>query len=250
MSTLESPPLFGSPAREPRPIEVYVVEDDPILLERVLVPRLREFGFQVVGMQTAGALYELLKTGLPDIVVCDVGLPDEDGYSVARFLRAHHPTVGMIILTARREAQDRVRGLSEGADVYLSKPIEVEVLTAALHSLARRLQGTRTTQLPLTPEPTVALRWRLQANGWNLLSPMGHGIALTAGERSILLRLFESGGQVVARERLITDLSENSHDFDPHRLDTLVYRLRRKVSAAGFELPLAAVYGEGYVFNP
>lgn len=223
------------------PVNVIVLEDDAMLRERVLLPRLGDYGFEPVGMETAAALFAAIAIRLPDIVVLDVGLPDIDGYEVTRQLRARHPGLGIVLLTARGDTPDRVRGLSQGADAYLSKPVEIDLLAATLHSLARRLGGTR---------PPSPAGWQLDAQGWNLLAPSGANVALTKAERRLMARLVAAAGEAVGRQELMASLSPNVHDFDPHRLETLVYRLRRKVEqGCGMPLPLAAVHGEGYVLT-
>lgn len=222
-------------------LKIVLVEDDDMLRERVLRPRLADYGFEVAGLASAAALERRMAEDAPDIVVLDVGLPDASGYDVARGLRARHPRMGIVMLTARRETPDRVRGLNEGADAYLSKPVEIELLAATLHSLARRLHGERA--------PPAASGWRLLDNGWSLAGPGGE-VALTKSERRLLHCLAQAEGEPVGRDRLIAAVADNVHDFDPHRLDTLVYRLRRKVAeACGQALPLSAVHGEGYVLT-
>lgn len=222
-------------------LHVVVLEDDQMLRERVLLPRLADYGFKPVGMETAAQLFAAIALRVPDIVVLDVGLPDSDGYEVTRRLRLLHPGLGIVLLTARGETPDRVRGLSQGADAYLSKPVEMDLLAATLHSLARRMRG----QLP-----SAVPGWHLEANGWNLVTPAGDSIALTKAERRFLARLTATAGEAVSRDELMAALSSNVHDFDPHRLETLVYRLRRKVEqGSGAPLPLAAVHGEGYVLT-
>ena len=223
-------------------LQVALLEDDALLRERILLPGLLNYGFAVTGMETAAELEQHLQGSAADIVVLDVGLPDADGFEVARQLRARFPDIGIVMLTGRGETPDRVRGLSQGADAYLAKPVEIELLAATLHTLARRVQ-----RLQSAP---VARDWRLDSNGWCLLSPAGDSIALTKGERRLLQPLFAAAGDVVARETLIAALTDNVHDFDPHRVDSMIHRLRRKVVAAcGAQLPLQAVHGEGYVFN-
>lgn len=218
-----------------------MLEDDAVLRERVLIPKLRLFGFEVDGMETAAALREYLNAHTPEIVVLDVGLPDADGFSVAREVRATFPTLGLIMLTSRGETQDRVRGLSDGADAYLSKPVEIELLAATLHSLTRRLRGI--------PMPIATKQWQLDANGWCLLSPSGCNVALTRSERRVFHCLLANPGELVTRDTLIAALTSNVYDFDTHRLDSMIHRLRRKVlDGCGEPLPLAAVHGEGYVF--
>ncbi len=224
-------------------LRVALLEDDLLLRDRVLMPRLRDFGFDVTGLETAAELFAHLKAQSADIVVLDVGLPDSDGFTVARQLRAESPSLGIVMLTGRGETPDRVRGLSEGADAYLSKPVEIELLAATLHSLARRLRGRGERASGLR-------RWRLDSGGWCLVSPSGGSAALTKSERRLCHRLIEAAGQIVARETLIAALTDNAYDFDPHRLDSMLHRLRRKVAdSCGEPLPLVAVHGEGYVLT-
>ncbi|QNH23242.1 DNA-binding response regulator [Xanthomonas sp. GW] len=224
-------------------LRVLVLEDDPTLRERILLPGLRRFGFDTHGCGSGAELQARLRTWPADIVVLDVGLPDTDGFTVARELRQQYPAIGIVMLTSLGETEDRVRGLTGGADAYLSKPVEIDLLAATLHSLTRRLGGT-----PL--EPTRG-RWQLSEDGWCLLAPSGAAAALTASERRLCKRLLEQPGLLVAREALIAALTDRVYDFDAHRLDSMVHRLRSKAQRrCGIALPLAAVHGKGYIFDP
>ncbi len=193
-------------------------------------------------METAAELEAHLARSMPHIVVLDVGIPDADGFGLAQDLRRRYPDLGIVMLTWRNGTSDRVRGLSEGADAYLAKPVEVEVLAATLQSLARRLR---------LMVPDHGKGWRLDASGWCLLSPAAGSIPLTRAERRLLGRLLECpAGTLVLREQLIKAMTEDVHQFDPHRLESVIHRLRRKVTALGAgALPLRAVHGEGYVFG-
>jgi DNA-binding response OmpR family regulator len=225
------------------PPRIALLEDDLLLRDRILVPKLERYGFSIDPFGTAAELYASLPQQTYDIVVLDIGLPDEDGFSVTRRLRSAQPELGIVMLTGRGEAPDHIRGLTEGADAYLTKPVDIEVLTATLHSLARRLQS-------IAPGAAMPGGWQLDTHGWCLLSPGGQLIALTKTERRLVARLMEAPGQVVPREALIAALTSNIYDFDPHRIDSLVHRLRRKVSErTGESLPLVAVHGEGYVMG-
>lgn len=234
-----------NPLTEPAaPLTLALLEDDAVLRERVLVPGLKDFGFEVSGHETAASLFAHLLAQSIDIAIVDVGLPDQDGFSVARELRQHYPALGIVMLTGRGETPDRVRGLSEGADAYLAKPVEIELLAATLHSLARRLRNSSE-----RAKPSVS-GWRLDTDGWCLLSPSGAVVALTKSERSLFTCLVATPGKLVPRESLIAALTRNVYDFDSHRLDSMIHRLRRKVSdACGEPLPLSAVHGEGYVLT-
>ncbi|QNH14664.1 response regulator transcription factor [Xanthomonas sp. SI] len=224
-------------------LRVLVLEDDPTLRERILLPGLRRFGFDTHGCGSGAELQARLRTWPADIVVLDVGLPDTDGFTVARELRQQYPAIGIVMLTSLGETEDRVRGLTGGADAYLSKPVEIDLLAATLHSLTRRLGGT-----PLEP---ARGRWQLSEDGWCLLAPSGAAAALTASERRLCQRLLEQPGLLVAREALIAALTDRVYDFDAHRLDSMVHRLRSKAQRrCGIALPLAAVHGKGYIFDP
>lgn len=226
------------PAPASEPLRIALLEDDAELREKILAPGLRDLGFEVTGLGSAAALYLCLSTQAFDIVVLDVGLPDQNGFTVARYLR-QVSSVGVVMLTGRGSTPDRVRGLSEGADAYLAKPVELDLLAATLHSLGRRLHATPS---PGTPG------WRLDANGWRLLAPNDRTVELTRTERSVLSQLLAAEGETVDREALIASLTPDVFDFDPHRLETLIHRLRSKVRAAtGLQLPLRAVHGVGYV---
>lgn len=221
------------------PLRILLVEDDQLLSQRVLMPRLRRMGFDVEATAYAAEAVRQLAIQPADIIVLDVGLPDGDGFEVARRLRLEMAQMGIVMLTARGDVRDRVRGLSEGADAYLSKPVDIDVLAATLYSLGRRLR---------TVPPQTAADWRLGAGGWCLLSPAGQTVALTRTESRIMETLIRHRNQVVAREALIEALATNVYDFDPHRLESLIHRLRKKVSKVlGQELPLNTVHREGYV---
>jgi DNA-binding response OmpR family regulator len=233
------------PATEPG-ARIALLEDDIELRDRILLPGLADFGFPVEGFGRAAELYAAMLGGTFDIVVLDVGLPDEDGFSVTRRLRALSP-IGIVMLTGRDGVPDRVRGLSEGADAYLSKPVQTELLAATLRSLERRLRMRAGT----AHAATAAGRWSLDAGGWCLVAPAGAMVALTQAERRVLGLLLENPAEPVPRETIIAALTGNVHDFDPHRLETIVHRLRRKVAdGTGEALPVRAVHGVGYVMIP
>ncbi|WP_343237238.1 response regulator transcription factor [Xanthomonas sp.] len=229
-------------------LTVVVVEDDAEMRD-IIVDELGFRGAQVHGLDSAEALYRHLSVHPCDMVVLDVGLPGENGYTVARHLR-QIARVGIVMLTGRGGAGDMAHGLHQGADLYLVKPLDPAVLAAALQSLRRRLAPAATvTAAPAAATPaTPAARWRLADDGWTLQSPGGASLALTESERGFLRPLFAAAGTPVDRETLIAALTDQPWDFDPHRLETLVHRLRTRVSGAcGQPLPVRALRGSGYL---
>jgi DNA-binding response OmpR family regulator len=221
------------------PLCVLLLEDDALLRDRVLAPKLRQFGFEVMVAGRVAEMHGALSKRIPDIILLDVGLPDSNGFEVARKLRAERTQTGIVMLTGRSASADLVRGLSEGADAYLSKPVEIDVLVATLHSVARRLKPSAKIE---------GATWRLSNDEWFLLSPSGGKVKLSKTERLLLDTLMKQPNQVISRESLMASLTDDVAAFDPHRLDSLIHRLRRKVLAAlGEPLPLDAVHGMGYV---
>lgn len=226
---------------------VAVLEDDEQLREHILLPSLGDYGFKVTGAGSAAELYRHMISQHFDIVVLDLGLPDEDGLSVARYLRSASPTIGLVMLTGSRERKDRIQALQESMDAFLSKPVDVDVLAATLHSLSRRLEprGARTP----VPSADVVPSWQLEASGWRLIAPNDRIVALTAPEHCVLNLLMERIGEPVPRESLIEALTKDVYHFDPHRLEMMIHRLRRKAHGqTGEVLPLLTARGTGYLF--
>jgi DNA-binding response OmpR family regulator len=239
-------PLSSTPL--PR---VYIIEDDADLREE-MVYGLGEMGFDVLGFPDAPAFYRAQAVQPCDVAVVDVGLPGEDGHSVARHLRVSS-AVGIVMLTARGTLQDRLHGLQQGADAYLVKPVHLLELSAVLRGLGHRVAQHRTAMRSGGGAAPAASSveggdWRLTEAGWTLRDPQGRTMPLTYSERLFLRCLFETLDTPVSRDRLISALG-GSEDFDPHRIDALASRLRRKAEAAGIALSLRAVRGVGYVFH-
>lgn len=223
---------------------VLIVDDDVELRDQILVPGLRRFGFDPIGLGSAIELYRWLVSNSCSLVVLDVGLPDDDGFSIAKHLR-QTTGAGIVMLTGRDSTSDHIRGLSEGADVYFTKPLDVELLASALQSLSRRMQ----TASPSVSTPAVAEKWRIEADGWRLVAPNEVVVALSLTERAIICKL-RAADRPVPRDDLVSRLAELVEDFDPSRLEMLIHRLRRKVeSKTGIELPITSIRKQGYMLS-
>lgn len=220
-----------------------VVEDDAEFRDEVLLPVLSRSGFDVVGMGSALDLYRTMLSTRYDLVLLDVDLPDDDGFSIARHLRSLSPSLGIVMLTGYGSGRDRMRGLEAGVDAYLSKPADMQELVATLSNLAKRVGSQHAVA-------NAGDGWRLDDRGWRILSPEGVEVGLSLAERQVMAMLATTPGVPVRRDALIERLVENVHDFDPHRLEMLIYRLRRKcLKQTGDDLPLKAVRGVGYTLT-
>lgn len=228
------------------PARIAVLEDDDALREDILVPGVAAHGFEVEGFARSGELYRRMLATSFDVVLLDIGLPEEDGLSVARHI-GETTSAGIIVLTGRSDSGERIRGLEEAVDVWLRKPVEVEVIAASLHSLLRRLRPQSAGATAFAQAP--ASDWSLDATGWRLIAPGGRSVDLSRSERGVLLALQAARGEPVTSETLIAEIGERVDVFDKHRLEMLVHRLRRKVAdATGLPLPVRSVRSRGYVW--
>ncbi|PBJ81802.1 hypothetical protein CMZ84_14020 [Lysobacteraceae bacterium NML93-0399] len=206
----------------------------------ILVPALRRSGFEATGVPNALALYREMVATRFDLILLDVGLPDEDGFAIAQHLRLALPRMGLVMLTGFVSDQDRLRGLEAGVDAYLGKPVDVATVIATLRNLARRLE--------FDPPEAPSQTWTFDEPGWRFVSPGGRALDLGSSERTFLAELTKRPGTPVEREVLIAALGEDSDAFDPHRLEMIVHRLRKKcLQETGQELPVRTVRGVGYL---
>lgn len=220
---------------------IAVLEDDDAFREDILRVGLVRHGFLVETFAHSSELYRRLLSTSFDAIVLDIGLIDEDGLSVARQLRDVSP-LGIVVLTGRHDVKKSVEGFSDAVDVWLSKPVDMDFMTATIDALLRRMRAGSDV---LRDQPRG---WSVSSNGWHLHAPSGDYVALTQSERCVVERLIAAAGEPVSRAQLIADLGECEHDFDPHRLEMLIHRLRRKVAERFDEpFPLNAVRGRGYV---
>lgn len=230
-------------------ISVIVVEDEADLREEV-VDYLTDNGLSVRGVAAGAALDLVLREAPADIVVLDLGLPSEDGITIAERLRKRTPPVGIIMMTARTRVEERILGYDTGADIYLVKPVDFGELLAAIHATVRRaaLRDPAPTDVPLG-RPAGGLTWHLDTLGWRLVAPSGASLRLTRAETQALTCLTETPGEVVSRDDIALRMGKRP-DLGEHRyVDQVISRLRRKISnELGWEAPIGSAHGQGYYF--
>lgn len=230
---------------------VIVVEDDADLRDG-LIECLRLSGLQAHGVGSALEFYQELAASTFDVVVLDINLPDKDGYSIASFL-SEKTSLGIIMMTGRGQAEDRIRGFTSGADLYFVKPVDPNELALAVGNLARRLRGERSP--PPEPQPAAAtdappLSWTLDRVHWRLISPQAKAVQLSANEMQLIERLAARGGVPVPRAELVRLLGHDALSPESRGLDAAIRRLRRKTLAmAGEQLPVQTVQAVGLVFS-
>tara|TARA_R110000796_G_scaffold63377_9_gene146672 strand:- start:26209 stop:26889 length:681 start_codon:yes stop_codon:yes gene_type:complete len=222
-------------------MKLLLVEDES-LLRHHLFTRFTERGHIVDATENAeNALYQV-KEFNHDLAVIDLGLPGMSGLDLIREIRSQGKALPILILTARGNWQDKVEGLSAGADDYVVKPFQFEELEARLNALLRRSYGF--VQASIEAGPLRLDINRKQASVGDDVLP------LTAFEYRILEYLMRHHQQVVAKERLIEQLYPDDDERDPNVIEVLVGRLRRKLEAACPRLkPIETIRGLGYLFN-
>ncbi|MBI2235526.1 MAG: response regulator transcription factor [Magnetospirillum sp.] len=226
---------------------IAIVEDEAAL-RADLVEYLSGCGHQVVGCDCGAALDAALAGRTVDILILDVNLPGEDGFSIAARLR-DKSEIGIIMLTARNLGIDRVVGLELGADVYLVKPVDLREIEAQVRTLSRRMKlGTAGAAATAAAKPAGA-DWTFDQLGWLLIAPDGVSLKLTGNERVFVSLLVANPGEAVSRNDLFAALGKRTWSPEDRSVDSLVRRLRAKgEQALGRPLPIEAVHGIGYAF--
>ena len=234
---------------------VLIVEDD-VSVREMLAEYLGTHGYEVAQADGGAVMREAVEKSLPDVVLLDVNLPGEDGFTLARFLRDRYD-VGIIMVTGSADLADRVAGLEIGADDYVVKPFDLRELRARVKSVMRRMQArpsatpaAETAGAPASSRVAVAA-CTLDLASHQLFGADGREIPLTGMEFDLLKVFVERPNQVLNRDQLLT-LTRN-REWEPfdRSIDIRIARVRRKIEADP-EHPQAirTVRGAGYMFVP
>jgi two-component system, OmpR family, response regulator len=224
---------------------VLIVEDDEEisgLLRRYLIGQ----GLRADVAATGAALRERLRQGVIDVVLLDLGLPDEDGLSLMRHLRSQWRGP-VIIVSGRGDSVERVIGLELGADDYVSKPFDLRELLARIRSVLRRAQPAGVAEEQ--PRDDFAFDgFRLRVASRQLFGVEGHEIELTAGEFDLLHALLQHPHTVLSRDQLMNRIhGRDAGPFD-RAIDVQIGRLRRKIEAdPAHPRIIRSVRGAGYL---
>lgn len=224
---------------------IAIVEDD-FDLRQSMEECLLAYGYQVWSAGSAETFYRQIVSNPVDLVILDIGLPGEDGLSVAQHLR-EIAKLGVIVISGRVEVEDRLAGLRAGADCYLTKPVNLDELLANIKALFRRT-GAQSTQTVIPNPPTTS--WRLDHREWLLFAPNGKFLKLTSSELILMKMLTQAQGEVVSKDNIADKLFKQSVANPDERIAVLISRLRSKVETTlGYSLPIKAVHQVGYVFT-
>lgn len=209
-------------------LNITVVEDHDAL-RAVTIEALRQQGHHVQGIACAEALDDEAASSPSDLFIIDLNLPGEDGLSLSRRIRRGNPRAGIIMATGRVNLDDRIAGYESGADVYLSKPVEMEELLAAVTAVSRRVEMWQS-----RPEAEGQEGFAVDSRSLTLSGPKGSTV-ISASELKMLTAFSTSQGQQLEYWQLMELLGHSPDDFRKASLEVKVVRLRKKLVQVGAE---------------
>ncbi len=221
---------------------IYVVEDDKSIQE-IETFAMASVGYRVEGYDTAEAFFAGLKKELPDLILLDVMLPDEDGLSIVKKLRSGQDTmaVPIIMVTAKTTELDKVKGLDIGADDYITKPFGVMELISRVKAMLRRAGKTEQKEKVLRLGAVVLDREK------HTVSVRGEGCELTYKEYELLKLFMSNAGIVLTREMILDRVWGTSFEGESRTLDMHIKTLRQKLKEEG--CLIKTVRNVGYIMN-
>ena len=228
---------------------VTIVEDDPDV--RALLTRsLGADGYQVTALESGAGISEVIATGQVDLLILDIGLPDIDGLTITRQIRASS-NIAIIIVSGRGDLADKVVGLEIGADDYITKPFEPREILARVRCVLRRGGHGGDCTMAAT---TAAIRygfedWMLSPQTRSLTGKDGQPVELTSGEYRMLEALVTRANRVLTRDQLMDVCYGNNAPAFDRSIDVCVGRLRRKLKDdARHARIIRTVRNGGYIF--
>ncbi len=218
---------------------IYLLEDDDSI-RKLVVYALESQGYRAEGFARPSAFWRAMDTNTPELVLLDIMLPEEDGLSILQRLRSSAATkmLPVIMLTAKNTEYDRVIGLDNGADDFISKPFSMLELTARVRALLRRT----TPAAEEAADYTIGELYVCPAK--HLIRVGGDDISLTHKEFELLCLLLENRGRVLTRDVIMDKIWDSAFDRENRTVDVHVRTLRAKLGEAGS--CIETIRGMGY----
>jgi len=222
------------------PLNIVLVEDHDIL-RQMLKQALQEAGHQVVALSCAEELEDVAGGQPADLFLIDLNLPGEDGLSLTERVRSAYPLAGLIVVTARSSLSDKLEGYARGADLYLTKPLEVPELCAAVAAMGRRRQ--RVDHVLQQQADLFTLQQQQLRIGKTGLPT----VALSASEVAMLVAFSRAPGQRMAYWQIAETLGLDLQNYPKASLEVRIVRLRKKLIEAGAPTGcIEAIRSHGY----
>ena len=220
-------------------VHIMVVEDDATI-GRFVELELLHAGYSVTRCLDGETALESLGEGAPDLVILDIMLPGADGIEIAGVMRERGLNMPILMLTARAETQDVVRGFDAGADDYLRKPFEIPELLSRVGALLKRTESDR-------PGGThKAANVEIDPNSRSVLVD-GALVNFTAKEYDLLEYMVVNAGRVISRDEILEKVWGGSHETDSNVIEVFVCHLRNKIGDTNNQV-IRTIRGVGYFF--
>ena len=222
--------------------KILIIEDDTLLAEELGEQLLMHEEFDVISAETASTGLAVAKSEAPDLILLDIGLPDQDGRETCKLMRKAGITTPIIILTGADSDADTILGLEAGASDYVTKPFRFGVLLARIRTRLRQYEMTESAQFNLGG-------YQFKPSVKTLVRDDQSKIRLTEKETNILRLLLRAGGETVARDKLLEEVWGYNAQVTTHTLETHVYRLRQKIEDDPSNSELLITEAGGYRLN-
>ncbi|MCI0523115.1 MAG: response regulator transcription factor [Bacteroidales bacterium] len=220
-------------------MKILIAEDD-IDFGNILSQYVTLSGFEVVLGRNGREAWDLFRSEKPDICVLDVMMPEMDGFTLAEKMRTTEPGVPFIFLTAKSMREDIIKGLKLGADDYITKPFDPEMLILRITNILRRVYST-------VDDEYIISRSTLRYNALELITPEGRE-KLTLREAQLLRHLIINRNKTLTREQILTEIWGEDDYFLGRSMDVFISRLRKYLSADQ-GLALRTLRGLGFVLE-
>lgn len=219
---------------------IYIVEDDP-KISKILADYIESAGHQTRCFLDGRSVVSSVKKDQPAAVILDIMLPASNGLTLCTEIRKFSD-VPILMLTARVEEIDKLKGLRDGADDYVTKPFSAQEVVARINALIRRAEG-RVTNNPINK--TYMVDSRGQRIAW-----FGEWLDLSPSEFRILAVMMKKPGRVFSRDELLNHLGDHATESGDRAIDSHIKNIRRKAAQIKNETPcITSVYGSGYRFD-
>lgn len=220
-------------------MKILIAEDD-IDFGNILSQYVTLSGFEVVLGRNGREAWDLFRSEKPDICVLDVMMPEMDGFTLAEKMRTTEPGIPFIFLTAKSMREDIIKGLKLGADDYITKPFDPEMLILRLNNILRRVYST-------VDDEYVISKSTLRYNALELITPEGRE-KLTLREAQLLRHLIINRNKTLTREQILTEIWGEDDYFLGRSMDVFISRLRKYLSADQ-GLALRTLRGLGFILE-
>lgn len=219
-------------------MNILLIEDDEVLADG-LRHTLNNSGYTVTAVSKGMYAKQLLQAQGFDLIILDLGLPDIDGMQLLKSLRKMQISLPILILTARDSMNERVEGISQGADDYMTKPFDLKELEARLNALVRRCYGGFSNFIEVGPLQLDTSCGQIKVND-ELLS-------ISAREMAVLELLMLQHGKVVSKDRIAQQLSTSGDTLADNAIEIYIHRVRKHI--APYDVSIRTIRGLGYLLE-